>query len=92
MKISINLINNLGQSFSSAFGKCLRQCGSRIFSDNRMTLEKIQAGHLEETLKRIKKEGDTPTSLFRNISNPSKQTSRNIQRKPKRDNRPSCKL
>ena len=56
MKISINLINNLGQSFSSACGKCLRQCGSRIFSDNRMTVEKIQAGHLEETLKRIKKE------------------------------------
>jgi len=55
-KIALKLINSNGQSFSAASGKSLRQCGGRILSDKRMTTEKIQEGHLKETLKRIKKD------------------------------------
>lgn len=43
-------------SFSSACGKTLRQCGSRIFSSNKMTTDKIQIGHYQETAKRASKE------------------------------------
>lgn len=54
-RISECIINQPGKSFSTACGSSLRQNGSRILSDNRVTGENLQEGHLQETLKRIKK-------------------------------------
>jgi hypothetical protein len=51
-----NLYSNQGQSFSVSIGKYLRQNGSRILSDSRVTIDKIQEGHLKEMLKRAKSE------------------------------------
>jgi hypothetical protein len=55
-KIAIKLDHSNGGSFSAVSGPSLRQAGGRTLSDERMTTEKIQEGHYQETLKRIKKE------------------------------------
>jgi hypothetical protein len=43
---------NTSMSFSSACGKSLRQCGSRIFSEETMSVDNMQAGHYKETARR----------------------------------------
>jgi hypothetical protein len=55
-RISKKIYQNQGQSFSSSCGKCLRQNGSRILSDKRVTIDKMQEGHLKQTLKRSSSE------------------------------------
>jgi len=54
--IALAVYNNQTKSFSSACGPILRQNGSRIFSNETMTNEKLQAGHYKETSKRAAKE------------------------------------
>lgn len=56
ISMAIALTENRLLSFSSACGKTLRQCGSRIFSHKSMNTDKIQAGHYKETAKRASKE------------------------------------
>lgn len=54
LKIAVAIIMNSPLSFSAACGTILRQCGARIFSSNKMSVEKIQAGHYKKTALRAK--------------------------------------
>ncbi len=54
-RIAYCVYKNQGKSFSAVSGKYLRQNGSRIFSDQRVTVQKMQQGHLKSALSRIKK-------------------------------------
>ncbi len=55
LKISKAVFKNPCLSFSAACGKVLRQNGGRIFSNIKMKVERMLAGHFKETIKRCKK-------------------------------------
>ena len=50
--IAIAVCRNATKSFSAACGKTLRQCGTRIFSNIKMSVYKMLAGHYQETGRR----------------------------------------
>jgi hypothetical protein len=56
VSMAVALINQIGKSFSASCGKCLRQCGCRIFSKETMKPEDIQEGHYRQTAERASKE------------------------------------
>lgn len=56
ISMSVSILMNIGKSFSASCGKCLRQCGSRIFSRETMKTEDIQEGHYRQTAERASKE------------------------------------